>query len=206
MYATAKLEAWTIAASGVAEESSFSDVDETSRIFFVTSLDRDVGICGYAYRSDSPLKEVYYRIGSDPTEHVCRGPLYARNEIATAAGFGTETAQSSGFGGNAESEYMLLPDLPASNRITTLRFMARFENGAESELGSVLFVFSEMTNDGVELYYQQFFDNSGAISSVALAGRALYIFSGLESTEPDRLTSVISTDLFLLPKKSSLSQ
>ncbi|MBO5077375.1 MAG: hypothetical protein J5584_07255 [Clostridia bacterium] len=181
VYATAKLEAWTIAASGVAEEPSFSDVDETSRIFFVTSLDRDVGICGYAYRSDSPLKEVYYRIGSDPTEHVCRGPLYARNDIATAAGFGTENAQSSGFGGNAESEYMLLSDLPASNRITTLHFMARFENGAETELGSVLYICCDVIADNGQMYYECIWQDSGEkVKSIKAPGRTLYIFSGLD--------------------------
>ena len=115
-------------------------------------------ISGYAYNSNSPLKEVYCCFNDDPTEHYFIGELYPREDIAAAAGFDGTNAQRSGFGGTSREQFMAMDELWESfeEGIYKIRIMARFEDESELELCSTRLVAIEPDPAGSEILYMPF--------------------------------------------------
>lgn len=97
---------------------------------------------GYAYNSESPLKEVYYRVNGETAEHLCSGNYYPRRDVAQQAGYSVDNATRSGFG--SVEDPLLLTGLELDCGVYALQLMARFENGTETEIAApVLIVIPE---------------------------------------------------------------
>ncbi|MBQ2307480.1 MAG: hypothetical protein II184_08200 [Clostridia bacterium] len=133
-YIATRLEQYLIICENEPELNSLNEYEYESGVITSFIRPESLYITGYAYNSESPLKEVFYRINDDPAEHVCAGNFRARNDVAQEAGYSVDNAARSGFGTVVEP--LQLTGLDLTEGIYKLRIIARFENGAEAEIAS----------------------------------------------------------------------
>ena len=147
-YIATRLEQCLTICENEPELNSLSEYDYETGLIFSFIRPEPLYITGYAYNSESPLKEVFYRLNDDPAEHVCAGNFRARNDVAQEAGYGVDNASRSGFGTTGEP--LQLTGLYLTEGIYKLRIMARFENGAEAEIASPVLII----NNPEEYWYE----------------------------------------------------
>ena len=110
--------------------------DPITAYFMVAN--RTLYFIGYAYNSESPLKEMFLTLNDDPTERACEGTFTPREDIAERAGYSVDNAARSGFG--TEQKPLKLTGLRNSAGIYKLHLMARFEDGTVTEVASPILI------------------------------------------------------------------
>lgn len=105
---------------------------------YLLVANRTLYFIGYAYNSESPLKEMFLTLNDDPTERACEGTFTPREDIAERAGYSVDNAARSGFG--TEQQPLKLTGLRNTAGIYKLHLMARFEDGTVTEVASPILI------------------------------------------------------------------
>ena len=161
------------------------EFDNDENIIFSYYFPNCLYVVGYAYNSESPLKEVYFRINNETEEHVCTGNYHSRNEVAEQAGYSVDNAARSGFG--SQRTPLRLTGLDLYRGIYKLHLIARFENGTETEIAAPLLVVNPDTGN-------TFYEYEG--DSFVLYAAALNEEDGIEHSycPPDRWEEYVLFD------------